>query len=541
MNVGRIPFELAIADDLLLGLRWKEFSQPQQVVLKAFYGLALTAAEQHIWSALQGNYTTDALGYLLDVTAEVPYVPREYQELWAQLGRRAGKTGELGSFIFAYECCLGGHTAYVRDGTPIVALLISQTKEISATNLLHVKTMITSSPLLKGELEAVVGDRLRLKNGITIMAGAPDIANQRGIAVPVLGLDEVAFWYSDADSANPDYEVVRALRPAQAQFPHRKRFALSTPWTREGIIYDATQAGTAGVRAKDEKTKRKYANALVVTATTAMMLNPRISRQVLEEEKANDPEAFDREFLVMVSDVAAGFLSGAVIEDCVRHGMAEQEPKPEATYIAVMDPAFRGDTFGAMVGHYEPGIGVVIDAIRRFVPGKGRRVDPGHVFQELLPLWANYSVETVYSDQGQFESLQLIANERGINLIGTDFTGSSKPKILGNLQQLINRRQVILPDPSMSHDAAVLIQELKQLQRKKLPSGYVQIAAPPGKHDDLAMSLALLTYHALLMGTAGWTEAVDPELPDEHKHKTPFEKVQKMLQARQRGEDNIWD
>lgn len=36
----------------------------------------------------------------------------------------------------------------------------------------------------------------------------------RGYAVPVVAMDEVGMWYTDSESANPDFEVWRAVRHA---------------------------------------------------------------------------------------------------------------------------------------------------------------------------------------------------------------------------------------------------------------------------------------------------------------------------------------
>ena len=101
--------------------------------------------------------------------------------------------------------------------------------------------------------------------------------------------------------------------------------------------------------------------------------------------------------------------------------------------------------------------------------------------------------------------------------------------------------QLWLPDPAVSPEAAILVQELKQLEKRKTATGHIQIAAPPGKKDDMAMALALAAYHCTMQGESGWAAPEAPNLPEEHRSKTPFEKVQKMLLARQKGHDNVWD
>jgi hypothetical protein len=55
------------------------------------------------------------------------------------------------------------------------------------------------------------------------------------------------------------------------------------------------------------------------------------------------------------------------------------------------------------------------------------------------------------------------------------------------------------------------------------------------------MALALAAYHCTTQGESGWAAPEAPNLPEEHRSKTPFEKVQKLLLARQKGHDNVWD
>jgi hypothetical protein len=127
-----------------------------------------------------------------------------------------------------------------------------------------------------------------------------------------------------------------------------------------------------------------------------------------------------------------------------------------------------------------------------------------------------------------------------IVLSGTDFTARSKAKILGNLQQLINRRQIQLPDPAASPEAAVLIDELKSLERKHSANGAITISAPAGKHDDVAMCLALAAFHATRGGEGSWAGPEEPFLPEEHRPKSPFERVRRQMLARE-NPSTQWD
>ena len=62
----------------------------------------------------------------------------------------------------------------------------------------------------------------------------------RGYTVVAAILDEIAFWRSE-DSANPDREIVNALRPAMATVPGALLLAMSSPYARRGVVWDAYQ------------------------------------------------------------------------------------------------------------------------------------------------------------------------------------------------------------------------------------------------------------------------------------------------------------
>jgi len=71
------------------------------------------------------------------------------------------------------------------------------------------------------------------------MAGCPPIV----AAI----LDEVAFWRAD-DSANPDREIVNALRSAMATVPGALLVGISSPYARRGVQWEGRLRSTARKR-----------------------------------------------------------------------------------------------------------------------------------------------------------------------------------------------------------------------------------------------------------------------------------------------------
>lgn len=493
----RISFEEAITDPKLLAKHFATLSKPQQTVLKAFNGLELTEEELVYWAILQGSCTVDELGYVTKVTP-VPYKAKKYDKLIAILGRRSGKTDRITATQLAYEATLGGHMQYVEKGQDVQILFVAQDIDMAASHLNFVHNALRSSPLLYRTVSKFNSDAIVFTSGLKIVPAPPTIKSSRGLAVPGWCADETGFWYTDTKAANPDYEVERAVEYATAQFPDSFQIVTSTPYTKEGMLWDYHNAGTEGIKLPVAD-RAEHEGVLVVHASTAAMQNPRITRKKLARLQKSDPEAFVRESLAQFVDSISGFLqpelvklaqlplddeSGKVFERAKQPRIGfPNDPAPY--YVAAMDPAFRHDNFAFAVFHHDMKYGIVQDIFREWVPEKGIPLNPTLVLDEIKGLLEMFGLATVYSDQYQLESLQQLALGKGFSIYGVDFTASSKAKIYGSFRSLINQKRLRL----LSQDS--IYEQLTALEKKLNPNGSVSINAPAGKKDDAAAAIAL--------------------------------------------------
>lgn len=479
--VARLPFEEAISDHRLLKKPFDEMSGPQQTALKVFYGLPLNQEELEHYAMFMGNATHDDLGFVTHVTAATDYVPFEHDEADIIFGRRSAKTSNFLAFVMVYEALLGGHTAYAKSTQQIASFIVAQKLDIAQAIIRDfIEPLVSSSKLLEQELVKNNSEGLVFRNNHRIIPAPPVIKNFRYYAIPVVAMDEAAFWYKDAESANPDYEVVRAVAPAQGQFPYRKRIIASTVWSKEGIIWEAKNAGSYGRNLPDDdERKPKYKDVLVLQAPTAAMQNPLFKdRKWFERELRKDPEAFKREYLNIATEVVSGMFTESQIRQATLNAPPRREYVDGPFYIAALDPAFRGDDFTFTIGHYEPTQGFVQDVLKRWSP-KESKLNPTVILDEIKVELDAYHIETAYSDQYQLESLQQLALDRGFSIIGMDFTANSKSKLFGSFQQLLrNDRIHLLRD----HEQ---FQQFLHIQRLVGHGGYVRISAPAGKHDDM--------------------------------------------------------
>lgn len=541
----RIPFEEAIHEPRLFKHRFfspqEGMSVPQRVALKSFYGAPLDPKsfdpygfnEPEIWARLQmKGGPMDYLGYPGKASAVetrvVPYPGKEFPECWLIGGRRIGKTDVFASSDVAYEAVCGGHEEYVRKGQPAVVALIAQDLRLARYSLHFVKAAIESSPIGAKLVKNVTADTIELHNGVHIYCVPPTLKAIRGYAVPVAILDEVGVWYQESDSANPDYEIYRALKPAQLQFPHKKIIGISSPWNKAGLLYRFFSAGTEGERLPSGQ--QEYRGVLVLHSTTAAMANPIVRREDLELEYQRDEANFARESLAEFQDSISGFIPTVLVERATDYGVAVRPAQPGLTYVAAIDPGFKRDAFALSIVHNQEGT-IFHDYSQRWFGTQSQPLEPAVILSELIPILKAYSLQMVYSDQYHLESLQQLFLERGITMIGEPYTGMNKSIKFGNLQQLFFQGRIRLLDN------ADLCREVRQLERKLAPSGIVHVEAPAGQHDDLASTLCLAVSNVMHLATAPAMEVRVPS-PMESLH----ERIQEQI-ARNRfvQEELTWD
>lgn len=512
----RVPFQEAISEPRLLANRWKELSLPQQTTLKALYGLSLSDSvrddrnwsELDYWFASQGRGTFDELGYLLAVDrSDSPiYSPEEFNEAWLNEGVRSGKSS-IASFIVCYEATCGGHEAFLRQGRVGVCFQVAQDLR-QAKYALHdiVANLEGMSFLGKDRIKAVTADRISLWNNMVIATTPPTVKSVRGYDSPVAVQDEVAIWYQDADSANPDFEIYRQLKSRQAQFNPSavKLVGISSPWNKGGLLWQRCKAGTRGLKLrcdyhqqtpltegeicpKCQKVQRPHRRHMVMTLPTAAINNPLVSKQWLEEQQSADPRAFRRECLAEFLDSVSGFLDADLLHAAVARGVVTRPPVAGITYVAAMDPAFRRDSFAFCVGHVEHGGKVVYDYLKREERAPGAPpLNPAECLKDVATHCHAYGLSVVFTDQYHIESLAVIAQAYGLAVSEVNFQSGSKAEIYANLASLLNQRKLSLLD---NEDG---LNELLSLERSLQPGGGISISAPSGLKDDLATVQAIV-------------------------------------------------
>ena len=318
--------------------------------------------------------------------------------------------------------------------------------------------MLLLAPLIANETD----EAIELTNRVVIEINTASFRTTRGYSFAAVLADEVAFWRSDEGSANPDTEIMRALRPGLASIPGSMLLLASSPYAKKGELSNAYRRHHG----------RDGARVLVWKADTATM-NPRIDPAIIREAYEDDPEAARAEYGAEFRDDLADFITREAIDAVTAWGRRELPPEPGVAYAAFCDPSGgANDAMTLAVAHQEGDIGV-LDALVEIRPP----FDPDQAVAECAAVLRRFSVSRVQGDRyaGQWPVARFAAH-------GIAFEQCARPKsdLYHDFLPLANARRIELLENSR------LVAQLCGLERRTARSGKDSIDHTPGGHDDLA-------------------------------------------------------
>jgi terminase large subunit-like protein len=162
--------------------------------------------------------TPEQLTIYQQSTGRVAPPQQSATEAWLICGRRAGK-----SFILAlcavFLACFFEYRKFLAPGERGTVLIIATNSKQARVIVRYVRALLTHIPMLAKLIERETADAFDLSNSVTIEVHPASAKSTRGYAVVAALLDEVAFFPTD-DSANPDYDILDAIRPGMATIPN---------------------------------------------------------------------------------------------------------------------------------------------------------------------------------------------------------------------------------------------------------------------------------------------------------------------------------
>ena len=291
----------------------------------------------------------------------------------------------------------------------------------------------------------------------------------RGPTYIAIIADEVAFWFTSTDFANPDIEVLAAVRPGLLT-SHGPLIMVSSAYAQAGVLYDAY--------------RRDYgpdgSPGILVAHGTSRDLNPSLPQAEIDRELERDPVRNRAEYLSEFRSDIEGFIPRAAVEACVGD-YRELEPRPGIIYFCFVYAASGsegGDSYCVAIGHKD-GDQIIIDCVREVIPPFSPSNLVGNV---AVPLCTAYRVTKVWGDNYAGEYAKEPFRKAGIFY---DLWSQPKSELYRDpLLPLINSKRITLPRIDR------LINQCCQLERSVKRSGRDEISHPTHGRDDVINAAA---------------------------------------------------
>ena len=387
-------------------------------------------------------------------------------EAWLVCGRRAGKSFIL-ALIAVFLACFNDWSPFLGPGERGTIMVIARDRRQARVVFRYVRALLTRVPLLAQLVEREGRDAFDLSDGVTIEIATASFRSVRGYTLVAALLDEIAFFPTD-DAAEPDYEIIDALRPGMATLPGAMLLCASSPYARRGALWDAHR-----------KHFGRDGDAVLVWRAATRTMNPTVSQRVIDDAMERDPASAAAEYLAEFRSDIEGFVNREVVEACVAPGMYERPPQPGLRYAAFVDPSGgSGDSFSLAIAHRDRHADrVVLDCLREAKPP----FSPEAVVDEFAGVLKSYAVTRVQGDRYGGEFPRELFRRRHIS-----YDTATKPKsdLYRELLPLINSGRCELLDHQK------LISQLTGLERRTARSGRDSIDHAPGAHDDVANACA---------------------------------------------------
>jgi len=385
-------------------------------------------------------------------------------EAWLVCGRRAGKSFVL-ALCAVFLACFFDYRRFLAPGERGTVLIIATNSKQARVIVRYVRALLTHIPMLAKLVERETADAFDLSNSVTIEVHPASAKTTRGYAVVAALLDEVAFFPTD-DSANPDYDILDAIRPGMATIPNAMLLCASSPYARRGALFDAYR-----------KHFGREGDPVLVWRAPTRTMNPSVSQQVIDAATERDPASAAAEWLAEFRSDIESFINREAVEVCIAWDVRERAPMQSVRYYAFVDPSGgSGDSMTLAVGHRERDV-VVLDALRERRPP----FSPEDVVAEFAALLKSYRISKITGDRYAGEWPRERFREHGV---AYEPAAKAKSDLYRDLLPAINSRKLDLLD-----DARLLTQ-LVALERRTARGGRDSIDHAPGTHDDVANALA---------------------------------------------------
>jgi len=432
----------------LTGPTWAQW----RVFLKAVFAIEMDEAELAMYSAQTER----------DEPPESPV-----GEAWMAIGRRGGKSRIAA--LLALFLAIRFDASNLAPGEKAIVPVIAADRRQARQVLGYLKGLLELDHF-RGYVHRTLKESVELHCGVDVSVFTASYRSTRGFTCIAVVCDEVAFWYNDSSSANPDTEVLQALRPSMATVADSLLLGLSSPYAAKGELYRAVERSFG----KDDP------RVLVWNADTRTM-NPAVPAHIVENAFEDDPVSAASEYgqdgrVQFRRDVEA-FIDPEAIRAVTAEGRRELPRQHGVTYSAFADPSGGSqDSFTIAIAHSEDGL-AVLDAVREVRPP----FSPDDVVADFAALLNSYGLSTVTGDRYGGIWPRDRFSVHGIEYKASELT---KSDIYREIVAPINGGRVVLLD------LTVLVSQFIGLERRVARGGRDSVDHAPGGRDDVANAAA---------------------------------------------------
>jgi len=437
----------AMADENLFGKTFgKDSFTAWRALLGAFYGLPLDDDAQGIVESLTGRQSGPHKGL---------------RELWVAVGRRGGKS-HAAALLAVYEACFRDHRDKLAPGEVATVMVIASDRKQARAVMRYISGMVNENLMISRMVRRENSEMIEFSNRCAIEVHTASHRGVRGYTLSAVILDEIAFW--QVDGANPDVEVIAALRPALATLDGRL-IGISSPYARRGVLWDTY--------------RRHYgqdSDRVLVAQAPSRTMNPLLPQRVVDDAMKDDAARASAEYLAQFRSDIETFLSLELVAMAQRQEPMEIPRQRGLKYWAFVDPSGGGaDEFTIAIGHREKGEAIILDAVR------GRKGNPAAITADFCALLKTYGITKVYGDRYGAEWVRTEFRRHTVAYLDSPGTRSELYLSMG---QALNAGRVELPPCPM------IERQLCALERRTSRGGRDLIDHPPGGHDDRANAAA---------------------------------------------------
>jgi phage terminase large subunit-like protein len=134
------------------------------------------------------------------------------------VGRRGGKSRIL-ALVAVYLAVFRDYVPHLAPGEVATIAVLAANRPQARSIFRYISGILKAVPLFARMVVDENTEAITLANRVVIEIGTASFRTTRGYSFAAVLCDEIAFWRQDETSANPDVEILRALRPGMASIP----------------------------------------------------------------------------------------------------------------------------------------------------------------------------------------------------------------------------------------------------------------------------------------------------------------------------------